>query len=111
MRVFLGFVLGWFGVSEILDPKYWTGYVPNMVAKFSLLDIIFLVQIHGVILAILSLALFFHFYIRFTSMAVLLVLLSIIGGLLITNGFDEIVVRDIGLFGLALAIWLQSFKA
>jgi len=40
----------------------------------------------------------------------MLVLLSIIGGLISMNGLDEIVVRDIGIFGLALSIWLYEIK-
>ena len=111
MRVFLGFVLLWFGVNEILDPRYWSGYVPLLVANFLPFNINLFVQMHGVVLALLALSLFFKFYIRYTGIITLGVLLSIIGGLITIDGFSEIVVRDIGLFGLALAIWLQNIKS
>lgn len=110
MRGFLGFVLLWFGVNEVLNPIYWKGYVPPLVAQFVPFDIHFFVQMHGVVLALLALSLFFKVYIRYTGFITLGVLLSIISGLIMIDGFDEIVVRDIGLFGLALSIWLHSFK-
>ncbi|KKS17340.1 MAG: hypothetical protein UU72_C0003G0001, partial [candidate division WWE3 bacterium GW2011_GWB1_41_6] len=38
----------------------------------------------------------------------ILMLVQIIISLLLISGFNEIVVRDIGLLGLAVSIWLQS---
>ena len=110
MRGFLGFVLLWFGVNEILDPRYWSGYVPPLARSLFPFEVNLFVQMHGVVLALLGLLLFFNLYIRYTGFLTLGVLLSIISGLIMINGFDEIVVRDIGLFGLALALWLHSFK-
>lgn len=110
MRGFLGFVLLWFGVNEILDPRYWSGYVPPLVGSFFPFEVNFFVQIHGVLLSLLALSLFFKFYIRYTGLITLGVLFSIIFGLIMIDGFTEIVVRDIGLFGLALAIWFHSLK-
>jgi len=110
MRLSLAFVLGWFGVSEIIDPRYWSGYVPPMIVKTAPLGIFILVQIHGLLLVILSLTLFLRFRLRIFGLLIIFTLLSIIGGLISMNGFDEIVVRDIGLFGLALSIWLYEIK-
>lgn len=110
MRGFLGFVLLWFGVNEILDPRYWSGYVPPLVRGFLPFEVNLFVQMHGVVLVLLALSLFFQFYIRYTGLIVLGVLFSIISGLIMIDGFNEIVVRDIGLFGLALSIWFYSFK-
>lgn len=110
MRVFLGFVLLWFGVNEVLDSEYWSGYVPPLVASVLPFKVNLFVQMHGVVLSLLALSLFFNLYIRYTGFMVIGVLLSIIGGLIMIDGFNEIVVRDIGLFGLALAIWFHSFK-
>ena len=110
MRGFLGFVLLWFGVNEVLDPRYWIGYVPPMIVKTTPLDVFILVQIHGIWLLILSLTLFFRFYLHVFGLLAMLTLLSIIGGLIMINGFNEVVVRDIGLSGLALSVWLYSLK-
>lgn len=110
MRTFLGFVLLWFGISEILNPRYWSGYVAQIAIELFPIPILPLVQGHGIALVFLGICFFVRFKLRYTGALALLVLLSIIGGLISMNGFDEIVVRDIGLFGLALAIWLRSFK-
>ena len=111
MRISLAFVFAWFGVSEILNPRYWSGYVPQMAIELLPIPILPFVQAHGAILVFLAVCFLFRFYLRYIGVLALLVLLSIIGGLISMNGFDEIVVRDIGLFGLALAIWLQSIKS
>ena len=108
MRFFLAFVLGWFGISEILTPKYFSGYVPQIATALLPISLYNLVQIHGAVLLILALCLIFRLYLRYTGVVILLVLLSIIGGLISISGFNEIAVRDIGLFGLALSIWLYE---
>ena len=110
MRISLAFVFAWFGISEIFNPKYWSGYVPQMVIELLPIPILPFVQGHGAVLIFLAVCFFFRFYLRYVGVLALLVLLSIIGGLISMNGFDEIVVRDIGLFGFALSIWLHSFK-
>jgi hypothetical protein len=111
MRGSLGFVFLWFGISEITDPLYWSGYVPPLVVQLSPFDIGIFVQMHGIVLSLLALALFFKFHIRYTGFLSIGVLLAIIGGLVMASGFNEIVVRDIGLLGLAIAIWLQDFSS
>ena len=108
MRGFLGFVFLWFGISEILNPRYWSGYVPQMAIELLPIPILPFVQAHGAILVFLAVCFLFRFYLRYVGVLALLVLLSIIGGLISMNGFDEVVVRDIGLLGLALSIWLHE---
>ena len=110
MRFSLAFVFGWFGISEILNPVYFSGYVPQIITEILPIPILPFVQGHGAVLVFLAVCFLFRFYLRYVGVLALLVLLSIIGGLISMNGFDEIVVRDIGLFGLALAIWLYEIK-
>mgnify|MGYP001595890635 FL=1 len=110
MRLFLVFVFGWFGINEIINPRYWSGYIPEMIREFLPIPILPLVQGHGAILTFLAICFLFRFKLRYTGVLAILVLLSIIGGLLQTNGFDEIVVRDIGILGLALSVWLYEIK-
>ena len=111
MRAFLGFVLLWFGVNEIAEPRYWSGYVPPIATEILPIPILPLVQGHGITLCILGLGMFFKILIRFTGFIVMLILLSIVGSLIMIQGFSEIVVRDIGLFGLALSIWLHDIQS
>ena len=110
MRFSLAFVFGWFGISEILNPRYWSGYVPPMARELLPIPILPLVQGHGAVLVFLGICFLFRFQLRYTGILAILVLFSIIGGLISTNGFDEIVVRDIGLLGLAISIWLYEIK-
>ena len=110
MRLFLAFVLGWFGVNEILNPRYWSGYIHPMALELLPIPILPLVQGHGAILTFLAICFLFRFQLRYMGVIAILVLLSIIGGLISMNGFDEIVVRDIGLLGLALSIWLYEIR-
>lgn len=110
MRTFLGFVFAWFGISEVLNPRYWSGYVPQVLREILPIPILPLVQGHGAVLTFLAICFLFRFKLRYTGILAMLVLLSIIGGLISMNGFDEIVVRDIGIFGLAVSIWLQEIR-
>ena len=110
MRLFLAFVFGWFGISEILNPRYWSGYIPEMALQFLPVPILPLVQGHGTILTLLAICFLFRFQLRYVGILAILVLLLIIGGLLQTSGFDEIVVRDIGILGLTFSLWLYEVK-
>lgn len=109
MRVFLAFVFVWFGISEIADPTNWISYMPSFISNWNT-DSNFLVQIHGAVLVFLSFCLVFKFYLRFTSFLMVLVMLQITFGLFLINKFEfnEIIVRDIGLLGLAIGIWLNE---
>ena len=107
MRIFLAFVFLWFGVSEFADPANWVSYMPSFVSVLGL-DANFLVVIHGLFLIVLSFCLIFKLFLRIASFAAILILLQITFGLLVISKFEinEIVVRDIGLLGLAIGIWL-----
>lgn len=107
----MAFVFAWFGISEIINPRYWSGYIPQIAIELLPIPVLSFVQGHGAILVFLAVCFLFGFYLRYIGVLALLVLLLIIIGLINMNGFDEIVVRDIGLFGLALGIWLKSFSS
>ena len=111
MRVFLAFVFVWFGISEISNPIHFSGFIPSFVSNLGL-DENLLIQIHGVFLVLLSFCLIFKFYLSVTGLLAILILVQIIFGLLIINNFelDDIIVRDIGILGLAIGIWLNTLK-
>lgn len=110
MRLSLAFVFGWFGISEIFNPVYFSGYVPPFMSSLPFFNLNLLIQVHGVILTLLSFCLIFRFHLRIAGIINVLMLAQIIGGLLLTQGYNEIVVRDLGLFGLALSIWFYEIK-
>lgn len=112
MRFFLGFVFIWFGIYEIVDPFYWSGYVLPFVADLPIYDPSIFIRAHGVTLVILSICLFLKIYLRITGAIVVLMLLQIVLMLLLTPqmGLNEIAVRDIGLLGLALSVWFYALS-
>ncbi len=110
MRLSLAFVFVYFGISEIFNPAYFSGYIPSFISHLSIYEPDLFIRVHGSVLVFLSLCLIFKFYLKFTGILVILMLIQIIGGLLLISGFNEIVVRDIGLLGLAISIWLYESK-
>lgn len=110
MRFSLAFVFAWFGISEIFNPLYFSGYIPPFVKAFPFFSPNLFIQTHGIVLTLLSICLIFKFHLRLIGILNILMLMQIIIGLLLISGFSEIVVRDIGLFGLAISIWLYEVK-
>ena len=110
MRLSLAFVFAWFGISEIFNPVYFSGYIPPFVKAFPFFNANLFIQTHGIVLALLSLCLIFKFQLRLTGIFNILMLMQVIVVLLLISGFNEIVVRDIGLLGLAISIWLYEIK-
>jgi len=110
MRLSLAFVFAWFGISEIFNPVYFSGYIPQFVRILPFFNANLFIQVHGIVLTLLSLCLIFKFHLRATGALNILMLMQIIGALLLISGFNEIVVRDIGLLGLAASIWLYEIK-
>ncbi len=111
MRLSLAFVFGWFGINEILHPTHWSEHVPLIIANLLPVPILPFVQGHGAVLIFLAVCFLFRFKLRYTGFLAIALLLSIIGALVSMDGFDETVVRDIGLLGLALSIWLYELKS
>lgn len=110
MRWSLAFVFAWFGISEIFNPVYFSGYIPPFVKILPFFNPNLFIRIHGIVLTLLSLCLIFKFKLKLTGIVNILMLVQIIVGLLFISGFNEIVVRDIGLLGLAISIWLHEIK-
>lgn len=110
MRLSLAIVFAWFGISEIFNPAYFSGYIPPFVRVLPFFDPNLFIQIHGVVLTLLSLCLIFKFHLRIVGIINMLMLVQIISGLLLIQGVNEIVIRDVGLFGLALSVWLYEIK-
>lgn len=102
---FLSFVVFYFGIKEIFSPEDWVRLVPSF---FGSGDMTYLIISHGVFLILLGFILIINFYRRTVAFILSLMLLSIIIILISTDGLNEVVVRDIGLFGMALAL---SFKS
>ncbi len=105
-RVALGLVLLWFGVHELIQPSLWTGYVPLIPATSNLA--IGLVLLHGWMLSVLGVALVVGVAARAAAAVSALLLAEIVLSLTFTGGVSDIVARDFGVLGLALAVFATA---
>ena len=101
----LGFVVLWFGISEILNPDSWLSYAPTFLGDGKLA--LSLVVAHGIVLTVAGLSIVLNFYRRIGAIVLTLVLLEILVNLLIESGLGEIAVRDIGLLTMAISLAIQ----
>lgn len=92
-RLGISFIFITFGIWEIIQPGYWTGFVPRFLKDF--IDVSLTVQIHGAILLVLGLGLMSGFQTKKLGIASTLIMLSIVFSLLLNFGFSDILVRDI----------------
>lgn len=95
-RFGVGFIFITIGLWELIQPEYWSSFVPKFMA--SILDPIFLVRGHGAVLLLLGLGILVGFYLRQLSIIGCLIMAEIILSLLLTLGFNDIAVRDITIF-------------
>ncbi len=105
-RILLGLVLLWFGYHELVVPGLWTGYVPIISQSSHLAQI--LVLTHGWVLTILAVALIFGVAPRLASLLTVVLMIEIVITLVATAGLSDLVLRDIGVLGLALALLGRS---
>ena len=100
-RVLLGLVLAWFGYHELVQPSLWTGYVP--VVSGSTL-VVLLVLAHGWLLLMLAVAMFAGIAIRAVAAVSVVLLLEIVTSLTMSGGLSDLVLRDVGVLGLAVCL-------
>lgn len=101
-RGLLALVLGWFGYHELIQPSLWSGYVPVLPTSSSLAVI--LVLAHGWLLLMLSVAMFAGIAIRAAAAVTTLLLLEIVISLTMATGLSDLVLRDVGVLGLATCL-------
>ena len=104
LRLGLGAVFIYAGLSSLVSPFSWVGFVPQWVGVIMPIET-FLI-FHGVFEVLLGVVLISGFFLRIVSILAFLSLLSII----VFFGVDEITFRDFGLLMMALALFLLSKK-
>jgi uncharacterized membrane protein YphA (DoxX/SURF4 family) len=100
-RLLLGLVFAWFGYHELVNPRLWTGYVPVIPATST--AAVVLVLAHGVVLFLLAVALVAGIAPRAAGAIGALLMVEIVVSLAV-SGLNDIVVRDAGVLGLAVAV-------
>jgi uncharacterized membrane protein YphA (DoxX/SURF4 family) len=101
-RVALGLVLAWFGYHELVRPGEWTGYVPVISPSSSLA--IILVLAHGWVLLVLAVALVAGIAPRAAAAVSGIAMLEIVISLTVSGGLSDLILRDLGVFGLAVCL-------
>lgn len=107
LKLGLATVFLWFGVDKFFHPNYWIdAWIPasvlSFVSNFGINEIQF-TYLNGIFEVVVGLSLLTGVFSRiFASLAVLFLVLIIL-----FIGFNEVIVRDIGLIGglVAIATW------
>jgi uncharacterized membrane protein YphA (DoxX/SURF4 family) len=107
LRLGLAAVFLWFGIDKFLHPGYWADAwlpqsVANLVQRFGLSRNEFM-YLNGLFEIIVGTSIISTIFVRFFAALAILFLISVS----IFHGFNEIIVRDLGLMGglLALIFW------
>ena len=107
-RAAVAFVFLCFGSWELAAPSHWIFYVPDFVARLA--DPTLLVRLHGAALALIGLAVLLGWWLPVTSGLAALILLEIVVGIVLVDGFSELVVRDVGLLLFTSGLWVQAMR-
>ncbi len=107
LRLGLGGVFFWFGVDKCLHPESWKGWVPVFIQNRLPVSMNLFLVGQGAAEAILGLLLVVGFLTRFSSLLCALILAAII----YFSGFNEVMVRDLGLLAMAFSILVSGPKA
>jgi len=108
IRLGLSIVFLLFGIDKFIRPLFWSAFVPKFLSDiipFSLNNFIYLI---GIIETILGALILIGLFTRVASILSAMHLLLIIISLAIPIGYNDIIVRDLGLFFMALT--LSFFK-
>ncbi len=102
LRIGLALVFLWFGISQILTPFNFVGYLPSFILNFTPGEVV--VRLNGILETLLALLLIFKKYVRLVSAILALHLVTII----LSLGYNEIAVRDFGLLLAMIAVFLNG---
>lgn len=108
--VALAAVFLYFGVTKFTDTAFWAQQIPSNFSDWLPVSALVFTRLHGayeIITGILLIARPWH---RIGAALALINLIPIIIGLSITGYGPDVVIRDIGLLGLALDILLTPHK-
>jgi uncharacterized membrane protein YphA (DoxX/SURF4 family) len=93
-------------MHELVQPSQWTGYVP-IISQTSHLALA-MVLLHGWLLSVLGVALVLGVGTQVVAGVSALLLLEIVLSLSFTGGVSDIVARDLGVCGLAVAVFASD---
>ena len=102
IRISMSLVFLWFGINQLINSEDFLGYLPDflLVSTFSENFIIF----NGIFELILSILLLIGLFTRFASFFLAIHLL----GIIISLGYNDIAIRDLGLMLVTFSIFLRG---
>ena len=103
---FLAFVVMYFGIQEVRSPEQWVVFVPSFLGSGEILR--YPVMLHGLVLILCGLGVVCNIGRRIAAGILALMIAQIVVTMFRVTGLDETVARDIGLFGMALALSLKN---
>lgn len=103
LRVGIGAVIIWFSLQQLSDPSSWITYLPSWIESVPVSQINF-IYLNGWFELVLGIFLIMGFYTRIVAFFLSLHLLSIV----LTVGYNEIGVRDFGIFVGLVSIFLHG---
>ena len=104
LRVGVGVVFFLFGVDKFFHVQNWIVYIPAWLPPYVPMDLTTFMYLQGVIEAVLGAFLILGFWSRTSGFFCTIILF----GITVTMGYNEISIRDFGLFLGALALSLRE---
>ncbi len=104
LRLGLAFVFLWFGIDKFIHPNYWVNaWLPSWfegILKSLNIESIKFVYLNGIFELVVGLGFLFNIFVKVFAFLTVIFLLLII----LSFGLSEVIVRDVGLIGAALAL-------
>ena len=104
MRLMMGFTLGWFGGLQVRSQGEWVDFVPDFMSRLSPVDDSYLIFLHGSLLLLAAVGIFLGLRFVAASLLAVILLSFIIFVLIVDGGSVNLIVRDIGILGLAIGL-------
>ena len=110
MRLTLAFILGWFGIQQVLAPSEWTDFIPAIISGHIPIAAVDLILVHGVLLLVAAVGIILGLFLVGSCLLAVGLFFEIILVLLLTAGNSGLIVRDVGLLALAIALALDPVQ-
>jgi uncharacterized membrane protein YphA (DoxX/SURF4 family) len=104
VRVGLSLVFLWFGYQQLMDAEAWSGLIPSSILSISGMSAVTFVYLNGVFEIIFGLCLLIGFFTRISALLLALHLF----GIMFTVGYNDVGVRDFGLFLATISVFLHG---
>ena len=110
MRLALAFVLGWFGLHELHNPSEWTAFAPSFIVHHVPHQVNNLVLLHGFLLTLAAASVLLGLVYLGGALLATGILATVGLELWVDGGVSDVMIRDIGVLGLAAALLVDPVR-